>query len=60
MKSNNEKLLFVPHNGDKEFSQFLHEMKSNNEKLLFIAHNGDKDFSQILHKIKTFHSFCIK
>ena len=56
----NEKLLFVVHNGDKDFSQFLHKMKSNNEKLLSVAHNGDKDFSQFLHKIKIFHSFCIK
>ena len=50
MKSKNEKLLFVAHNGDKDFSQFLHKMRSNNEKLLFVADNGHKDF----------HSFCIK
>ena len=28
MKSNNEKLLSVAYNGDKDFSQFLHKIKA--------------------------------
>ena len=53
MKSSNEKLLFVAHNGDKDFSQFLHKIKSNNEQLLLVVYNGHKEFSQFLHKMKS-------